>query len=191
MSKQFFYFNISFNINFSTKRLDIRSTSAIALSMLVLGMAAPAMAQTASNTSTANTSTPATTDIASARIRELRKSSDRWIEVRLSTQRLVAWEGNKPVYAIIISSGTENFPTRPGAFKIQSKHEVARMRGDDYDIPDVPYTMYYDNSYAIHGAYWNRSFGTPVSHGCVNVAVNHAEWLFNWANVGTPVVVHD
>jgi lipoprotein-anchoring transpeptidase ErfK/SrfK len=146
-----------------------------------------AIAQETARTTPVNSDTnPAATAIA-----KLRKTSDRWIEVQLENQRLVAWEGNKPVYAIIVSTGTDTYPTRPGIFAIQTKHEVARMQGADYDIPDVPFTMYYDNSYAIHGAYWNRRFGTPVSHGCVNVAVNHAEWLFNWAAVGTPVIVHD
>lgn len=64
------------------------------------------------------------------------------------------------------------------------------MRGADYDVPNVPYTMYYHRGYALHGAYWHRKFGTPVSHGCVNLAVNHAKWLFNWAGVGTSVIVH-
>jgi lipoprotein-anchoring transpeptidase ErfK/SrfK len=63
------------------------------------------------------------------------------------------------------------------------------MQGQDYDVPDVPYTMYYSGNYAIHGAYWHNQFGTPVSHGCVNVAVDHAEWLFNWTALGTPVIV--
>lgn len=120
----------------------------------------------------------------------LRKSSQRWIEINVSTQRLVAWEGHTPVYAVIISTGTDNHPTLTGAFAVQSKYRVARMQGEDYDIPDVPYTMYFYGSYAIHGAYWHHRFGTPVSHGCVNVAVNHARWLFRWAAVGTPVVVH-
>lgn len=51
--------------------------------------------------------------------------------------------------------------------------------------------MYYDGGYAIHGAYWHHNFGTPVSHGCINVAVDHAEWLYNWASIGTSVVIHD
>lgn len=120
----------------------------------------------------------------------LKQSADRWIEVNISTQRLIAWEGNMPVYAVIVSTGTDAHPTQAGSFAIQSKHRTARMRGADYDVPDVPYTMYYSGGYAIHGAYWHRRFGTPVSHGCVNVAVDHAEWLFDWATVGTPVVVH-
>jgi len=120
----------------------------------------------------------------------LKQTTSRWIEVNVATQRLIAWEGPTPVYAIVVSTGTDDHPTLPGSFAIQSKHRTARMQGDDYDVPDVPYTMYYSGGYAIHGAYWHRRFGTPVSHGCVNVAVNHAKWLYDWATVGTPVVVH-
>ncbi len=124
------------------------------------------------------------------RMIELQQSSDRWISIDLSEQRLIAWEGNKAVYALIVSTGKDSTPTRTGTFKIQTKYPVARMIGPDYDVPDVPFTMYYDGGMAIHGAYWHNNFGTPVSHGCTNVAVNHAEWLFNWASIGTPVVVH-
>ena len=124
------------------------------------------------------------------RILQLQESSQRWIEIDLSRQKLIAWEGNKPVYAVNISSGKSSTPTRTGTFAVQTKHRVARMTGDDYDVPDVPYTMYYDGGMAIHGAYWHNLFGNPVTHGCTNVAVNHAKWLFNWASVGTPVVVH-
>ena len=121
---------------------------------------------------------------------DLQQSSDRWISIDLSEQRLIAWEGNKAVYALIVSTGKESTPTRTGSFKIQTKYPVARMIGPDYDVPDVPFTMYYDGGMAIHGAYWHNNFGTPVSHGCTNVAVDRAEWLFEWASVGTPVVVH-
>lgn len=124
------------------------------------------------------------------RIMELQKSSNRWIEIDLSRQRLVAWEGNQPVYAVVVSTGKASTPTRVGTFTVQTKHRVTRMTGPDYDVPDVPFTMYYDGGMAIHGAYWHNLFGNPVTHGCTNVAVNHAEWLFNWADVGTPVVVH-
>lgn len=119
-----------------------------------------------------------------------KRSNQRWIEIRLSTQRLIAWEGKTAIHAVIVSTGKASTPTLPGIFAIQSKYRVARMQGDDYDIPDVPYTMYYSGGYGIHGAYWHHNFGTPVSHGCVNVAVDHARWLFNWAESGTPVVVH-
>ncbi|CAD5931178.1 ErfK/YbiS/YcfS/YnhG family protein [Planktothrix tepida] len=122
---------------------------------------------------------------------ELQQSSERWILIDLSRQRLIAWEGNQPVYAVIVSTGKADTPTRTGVFKIYTKYETTRMTGPDYDVPDVPYTMYYDGGMAIHGAYWHNLFGTPVSHGCTNVAVNHAKWLFEWASVGTPVIVHD
>ncbi len=124
-----------------------------------------------------------------ATVSNLQRSKQRWIEINLSSQRLTAWEGRTPVYAILISTGKADTPTKTGVFAIQSRYRHARMRGADYDIADVPYTMYYYGSYAIHGAYWHRRFGTPVSHGCTNVAVDHARWLFNWSSIGTPVVV--
>lgn len=121
----------------------------------------------------------------------LKQSERRWIEVDLSKQRLIAWTGRKPSYAVIVSTGKLSTTTPTGVFAIQSRHRFARMQGSDYNIPDVPYTMYYSGNYAIHGTYWHHRFGTPVSHGCINVAVDHARWLFNWTSVGTPVVVHD
>lgn len=126
-----------------------------------------------------------------ASVANYKLSGRRWIEVDLSKQRLYAWEGDLQVYAILVSTGKASTPTPPGVFAIQTRHRYARMQGYDYDVPDVPYTMYYHRGYAIHGAYWHHRFGTPVSHGCTNVAVNHARWLYNWARVGTPVVVRD
>jgi lipoprotein-anchoring transpeptidase ErfK/SrfK len=64
------------------------------------------------------------------------------------------------------------------------------MRGDDYFLPDVPFTMYYYGDFSIHGTYWHHNFGTPMSHGCVNMDTNDAEWLFNFASVGTLVNIH-
>jgi lipoprotein-anchoring transpeptidase ErfK/SrfK len=125
------------------------------------------------------------------RMFDLQLSSQRWIQIDLSTQRLTAWEGNTPVRAMVVSTGKEQTPTLTGTFEIQSMHRVARMRGEDYDIPDVPFVMYYSGNYGIHGAYWHNQFGVPMSHGCVNVAVDHAEWLFSWAEMGTSVVVHE
>ncbi|PSB14012.1 hypothetical protein C7B76_17800 [filamentous cyanobacterium CCP2] len=124
------------------------------------------------------------------RMAQLQQTNTRWVQVNLSTQRLIAWEGGTPIYAIIVSTGTSDHPTLAGSFAVQSRHRTARMQGDDYDVPDVPFVMYYDGNYGIHGTYWHNQFGTPMSHGCVNVAVDHAEWLYNWAAIGTPVVVH-
>ena len=133
-------------------------------------------------------STPLQQSIAQ-KITQLQTSGERWIQIDLKKQRLIAWEGKTPVHAVIISTGKKSTPTLPGIFKIQTKIPKQRMRGDGYDVPDVPFVMFYEGNYAIHGAYWHRQFGTPVSHGCVNVAVDHAEWLFEWASVGTPVVI--
>jgi lipoprotein-anchoring transpeptidase ErfK/SrfK len=127
----------------------------------------------------------------SQKMASLKKSRQRWIEVNLSSQRLIAWEGKKPVHAVIVSTGKASTPTVTGVFEIQEKHRSLTLEGADYVVPDVPFTMFFWEGYAIHGAYWHHNFGTPVSHGCVNVAPDHAEWIFNWATVGTPVIVHD
>ncbi|MDZ8030861.1 MULTISPECIES: L,D-transpeptidase [unclassified Nostoc] len=116
-------------------------------------------------------------------------SQPRWIEIDLSEQRLRAWEGHKLVYSYRISGGKRSTPTPIGRFRINSKYRTHRMRGRGYNIPDVPYTMYFYRGYAIHGAYWHNRFGTPVSHGCVNLPVKQARNLYNWAKNGTLVVV--
>ncbi|WP_374111876.1 L,D-transpeptidase [Phormidium yuhuli] len=119
----------------------------------------------------------------------LRQSQRRWIEINLTGQRLIAWEGDQPVYAIFVSTGGYSTPTPTGVYEIYVKYPEAPMSGPGYHIPDVPYVMYYDGNYGIHGAYWHNNFGTPVSRGCTNVALDHAAWLYSWASVGTPVVV--
>ncbi len=123
------------------------------------------------------------------KVKQLKNSNKRWIQVDLSEQRLITWQGNKPVFGVIVSTGKKDTPTPTGVFNIYTKLEKTRMKGEDYDIKDVPYTMYYQGGYGIHGAFWHNSFGTPVSRGCVNVAPNHAKKIFNWASVGTTVVV--
>ncbi len=118
------------------------------------------------------------------------KAVSRWIEIDLSEQRLNAWEGKQLIYSFRVSTGKKSTPTPTGKFLIGSKYRYNRMRGSDYDIPDVPYAMYFYKGYAIHGAYWHNNFGTPVSHGCVNLRVSQARNLYNWARLGTLVVVH-
>lgn len=113
----------------------------------------------------------------------------RWIAIDISDQSLTAWQGDVPVFETTVSTGKPGFRTLAGTFAVYRKYEETRMRGVDYDTPDVPWTMYYDGSFAIHGAYWHNNFGTPVSHGCVNLRVPEAKALFEWADVGTEVVV--
>ena len=113
----------------------------------------------------------------------------RWIAIDISDQSLTAWQGDVPVFETTVSTGKPGYRTLPGAFSVYRKYEETRMRRADYDTPDVPWTMYYDGGFAVHGAYWHNNFGTPVSHGCVNLRVPEAKALFEWADVGTEIVV--
>lgn len=114
----------------------------------------------------------------------------RWIDVNLSSQTLTAWQGNTAVMYTNISSGVAGTPTITGHFTIGRKYQSQTMVGADYRIPNVPWVMYFYGGYAIHGTYWHNMFGTPMSHGCVNMRVGEAQTLFNWASAGTEVVVH-
>ncbi len=148
------------------------------------------------------------------------QDGERYIDVDLSSQTLVAYEGSRPVYATLISSGKESkikdkdHSTPTGEWRIREKHITTTMDGDGtaagdlpYSIEDVPYVMYFHRSYALHGAFWHGNFGVQMSHGCVNLAPLDAKWLFFfvdpklpegfhgvWSNereLGTRVVIHD
>ncbi len=123
------------------------------------------------------------------------RTDERWIDVDLETQTLVAYEGNTEVYNSPISSGTEEFPTVTGQYRTYIKYETQDMNGYligyDYYLEDVPYVMYFVGNFAIHGAYWHNNFGVPSSHGCINVNPTDAGWLFEWAPVGTTVNIHE
>ncbi|WP_265275624.1 L,D-transpeptidase [Nostoc sp. KVJ3] len=160
----------------------------VALVVATLFSWAPPLAGTP-NSTTATASSVDENGISESYIRQT--SQPRWIEIDLSEQRLRAWEGKKLVYSYRISGGKRATPTPIGRFRINSKYRTHRMRGKGYNIPDVPYTMYFYEGYAIHGAYWHNRFGTPVSHGCVNLPVKQARNLYNWASYGTLVMVHN
>ena len=115
----------------------------------------------------------------------------RWIDVNLTTQTLTAYERGEPVYTALVSTGLPDTPTPVGQFFIWVKFLYDDMRGPGYDLPGVPYVMYFYGGYGLHGTYWHDNFGTPMSHGCVNLSNAAAEWLFNWASTGTKVVTHD
>ncbi|HEX8991679.1 MAG TPA: L,D-transpeptidase [Anaerolineales bacterium] len=122
-------------------------------------------------------------------------NATRWIDVNLAEQTLAVYDHNQLVYATVIASGMEPFWTRPGLFHIREKKETETMRDNDpsdfYYIEDVPWTMYFDGPRALHGAYWRTRFGYAQSHGCVNLSVGDAHWLFDWAKAGDWVYVHD
>lgn len=115
---------------------------------------------------------------------------ERWIDVDLSQQRVYAYEGSVVVNSFIVSTGTWLHPTVTGQFHIYIRLLYSNMSGPDYYLPNVPYTMYFYKGYALHGTYWHNNFGTPMSHGCVNLSIPEAEWLYYWASIGTLVNVH-
>lgn len=114
----------------------------------------------------------------------------RWIEVNLTDQTLTAWQGDVAILYTKISSGLPGTPTITGRFNIGTKYQSQRMTGPGYDLPGVPWVMYFHGDYAIHGTYWHTNFGVPMSRGCVNVSVEESELLYQWAPVGTEVYVH-
>jgi len=113
----------------------------------------------------------------------------KWIEVRLASQRLIAWQNGRVMMSTAISSGRRATPTVRGTFRILRKYRRIRMRGPGYDLPNVPYAMFFYRGYALHGTYWHNNFGTPMSHGCVNLPLDVAHWMYEWAPIGTPVTV--
>lgn len=114
----------------------------------------------------------------------------RWIDVDLTNQRVYAYEGDEMVNSFIVSTGTWLTPTVTGQYKIYVKYRSAPMSGPGYYLPNVPYIMYFYKGYGLHGTYWHNNFGTPMSHGCVNLRTDEAGWLYSWASVGTLVNVH-
>ena len=121
-------------------------------------------------------------------------AGERWVDVNLTLQTLTAYEGNSPVFQTIISSGRPPYYTVTGQFRVyyrlESQTMDGRRLGFDYVTPGVPHVQYFYGDFAIHGAFWHNDFGTPVSHGCVNVTPVDAEWLYNWMSYGTLVNVH-
>lgn len=117
-------------------------------------------------------------------------NQDRWIDVDLSEQRTYAYEGNTLVNSFTVSTGTWQYPTVTGTYQVYVMYRYADMAGPGYYLPNVPYVMYFYKGYGLHGTYWHNNFGTPMSHGCVNLRTEDAGWLYDWAYVGITVNVH-
>ena len=122
-------------------------------------------------------------------------SGDKRIVVNLSDQWLYAYDGDKQVFDAPVSTGRDGMNTPTGSYSIYSKLKVQTMdgvtNGEYWVVPNVPNVMYINGGVALHGTYWHNRFGTGarVSHGCVNLPLDAASWLFRWAPVGTPVRV--
>ena len=153
----------------------------------------PTPTASATPTSTASTTPTPTTTLPPTQYPILPDDIDeeRWIDVDLSSQRLYAYKKQKLVKSFIISTGTWQHPTLVGQYRVYIKLWYTDMAGPGYYLPDVPYTMYYYSGYGIHGTYWHNNFGTPMSHGCINMRTEDAGWLFNWSHVGILVNIHE
>lgn len=121
-------------------------------------------------------------------------TTEKMITVDLGSQRLYAWEGGQIQNQFVVSTGMRYTPTIKGSFKIQRKVPLQDMKGyyppyEPYHIKDVKNVMYFYGAYAIHGAHWHNKFGSRVTHGCVNLKPADAQWLYDWAQVGTRVEV--
>jgi len=116
-------------------------------------------------------------------------ADEKWFDIDLDQQVLIAYEGVRPVYATLVSTGKHDHRTPPGIARVASKLASANMvseKRDIYAVAEVPWTMYYDHNFALHTAYWHDGFGDPRSHGCVNLAPRDARLLYQWASPDVP-----
>jgi hypothetical protein len=117
---------------------------------------------------------------------------ERWIDVDVDAQILVAYEGELPVYATMVSSGGKETPTETGVYRMWLKESEADMKGlngeDPYSVATVPWTQFFspEKELALHTAYWHDQFGVRRSHGCVNLAPRDARWLYFWSDPQVP-----
>lgn len=145
-------------------------------------------------------------------------TGEKWIEVDLSEQKIKAWQGGNLFLESLVSTGLPWWPTPTGEFRIWTKLRSTKMEGGSgkyyYYLPNVPYTMFFENEkvpgwrgFGLHGTYWHDDFGTPRSHGCVNLPTPIAERLYYWVgpnlgdrswsvrssanNPGTRIVIHE
>jgi len=125
------------------------------------------------------------------------KAGERWLDVNITKQTLVAYDGEKPVFATLVSTGEaglddheKSTATKRGIFRIHTKHVSATMAsdevGEEFELRDVPYVQYFEEGYALHGAYWHDRFGTPKSHGCINLSPEDARRLFFFTQPAVP-----
>jgi hypothetical protein len=123
--------------------------------------------------------------------------SNRWVDVGIINQVMVLWEGQRPYYVTLVSTGRDGLgdpqqtrSTPQGTFRIYQKHVTSTMDSDvadeEFELRDVPWVMYFKGGYALHGAYWHDDFGRARSHGCVNLAPIDARIVFQWASPQVP-----
>ena len=121
-------------------------------------------------------------------------NGERWVQISISLQYLWAYQGDQVLWQGYVSTGLAKFATPTGSFRVLSKLESQTMEGviggEYYNVPNVPDVMYFtDRGHALHGTYWHNNFGTPMSHGCVNLPVDVADWMYDWAPMGMRVEI--
>ena len=121
----------------------------------------------------------------------------KYIDVDLSEQKLRAYKNGVLEKEFLISSGVNEYPTPQGTFPIRRKilkkdykWEYGPQHPDNYDIKDVPYNLQFLPTYYLHNAFWHNNFGHQMSHGCVNINLENSKWVYEWAQVGDPVIIH-
>jgi lipoprotein-anchoring transpeptidase ErfK/SrfK len=113
-------------------------------------------------------------------------ASEKWVGVSLSEQTVVCYEGDVAVFAALAATGLPGTPTVQGIFRTWHRLDAGRMSGPGYDIEDVTWTCYFYSGYSLHTAYWHDLFGSPRSHGCVNLSPHDAWWIYQWSASGGP-----
>ena len=117
---------------------------------------------------------------------------ERWVKIDISLQYLWAYQGDQVLWQGYVSTGKAGFETPTGSFRVLSKLPVQDMEGviggEYYNVPQVPDVMYFtDVGHALHGTYWHNNFGTPMSHGCINLPMDVADWMYQWSTLGMRV----
>jgi lipoprotein-anchoring transpeptidase ErfK/SrfK len=137
-------------------------------------------------------------DLAEADFKTIKIEVDdtNWIEVNLSNQTAMLWNGTNLIQTFVISSGVARSPTVTGEFRVWYKTRSQTMTGGSradgsyYSLPNVEWVSYFYQDYAFHGKYWNNVYGAPSSHGCINMRNEDAKVVYDFAPIGTKVVVH-
>lgn len=130
------------------------------------------------------------------------EKGERWLDVNVTKQTLVAYEGTRPVFATLVSTGEAGLgdpettrSTKRGIFRVYAKYRTTTMdsdeTGEEFELRDVPYVQYFHQGYALHAAYWHDRFGTPRSHGCINLTPADAKWLFGFTSPAVPAGWHE
>ncbi len=130
-----------------------------------------------------------------------RTKEQKWIDVSIQRQTLILYQGTKPIYATMVSTGKDGLgdpkkthSTPRGTFRIRDKHITATMDsqtlGEEFELNDVPWVQYFHAGFALHAAYWHTEYGRPRSHGCINLSPIDAYRIFKWTDPPLPESWH-